>query len=297
MLNLSDLFDERFYLGLNPDVANAVATGIFSSGLEHYTLLGQFENRRPSALFDPGYYRGRNTDVSAAIEAGLTTGIQHYINFGQFERRDPFSLFDTQFYLDRNPDVNAAVQRDELTGVQHYVTFGQLEGRDPSALFNTSYYLERYPDVAAAVNNGAIASAIAHYVIFGIFEDRQTTPPDSAENANAAIALDPAIGSSEVRDFVGTTDPVDLYRFILDRPSNAIVAIDGLSADADLELIEDLNGNGLLESLEIFAESSEFGTAAETIAIDGLAAGTYFVRVSQFEGDTNYTLMLSATPI
>lgn len=38
-------FDEGDYLTFNPDVAQAVKNGQFQSGLEHFILLGQFENR------------------------------------------------------------------------------------------------------------------------------------------------------------------------------------------------------------------------------------------------------------
>jgi MoaA/NifB/PqqE/SkfB family radical SAM enzyme len=41
------MFDESFYLGTNPDVAEAVAHGFFSSGREHYELFGRGEGRAP----------------------------------------------------------------------------------------------------------------------------------------------------------------------------------------------------------------------------------------------------------
>ena len=52
MLTIETLFDENFYLALNPDVVDEIAAGNFSSGLEHFLNVGQFENRDPNALFD-----------------------------------------------------------------------------------------------------------------------------------------------------------------------------------------------------------------------------------------------------
>jgi hypothetical protein len=43
-------FDESFYLGANPDVAEAVAHGSFSSGREHYELYGRGEGRAPLSI-------------------------------------------------------------------------------------------------------------------------------------------------------------------------------------------------------------------------------------------------------
>jgi hypothetical protein len=39
------LFDEAAYLASNPDVADAVARGLFKSGLDHYRQCGRVENR------------------------------------------------------------------------------------------------------------------------------------------------------------------------------------------------------------------------------------------------------------
>lgn len=131
-------FDEGFYLAQNPDVGNAVATGIFASGLEHYLEFGQFEGRSPSANFnfDDSFYLAQYPDVADAVLAGiLATGREHYILFGQSEGRIPspnFSLdFDEAFYLAQNPDVAIAVAAGAFSsGREHYLLFGFSEGRE-----------------------------------------------------------------------------------------------------------------------------------------------------------------------
>ena len=40
-------FDEKFYLDANPDVAEAVRSGTFGSGYEHYVQFGASEGRKP----------------------------------------------------------------------------------------------------------------------------------------------------------------------------------------------------------------------------------------------------------
>nr|WP_290226528.1 hypothetical protein [Trichocoleus desertorum] len=49
-LNFADLFDETYYLEANPDVAQAIASGAFTSGLDHFTQFGRLE-KRESVLF------------------------------------------------------------------------------------------------------------------------------------------------------------------------------------------------------------------------------------------------------
>jgi len=51
MLNAQDLYNETYYLGRNPDVANAIAAGLFPTGFAHFESLGQAEGRNPTALF------------------------------------------------------------------------------------------------------------------------------------------------------------------------------------------------------------------------------------------------------
>lgn len=99
MLTIETLFDEEFYLFQNPDVVDEIAAGNFSSGLEHFVNVGQFENRDPNALFDTSFYLEINTGVAAAIEAGSLTAVEHFISFGQFENRDPSPFLILLLYL------------------------------------------------------------------------------------------------------------------------------------------------------------------------------------------------------
>ena len=51
MLTINTLFDEAFYFAQNPDVVEEIAAGNFSSGLEHFINVGQFENRARPQCF------------------------------------------------------------------------------------------------------------------------------------------------------------------------------------------------------------------------------------------------------
>ena len=298
MLTLRTLFDRKFYLENNPDVAVAVARGTVSSPFDHYRKIGKFENRDPNALFDSSYYLDTNTDVAVSAKLNGFSAADHFIRFGQFERRNPNPFFDVGFYLASNPDVQIAVQTNQFTAFEHYFKVGQLENRKPSVFFDPSFYLEKYPVVAAAVQSGAVKSAIDHYIQFGLQEGLLSTLPDPAENLNAAKSLGILGEIQTASDFVGAAEPADIYSFILNTPSLLGVTVDGLSADVDVELIQDINGNGAVGLEDFIASSNNLGTASETIVSNGaLPAGTYFVRVSQFQGDTNYDLRLLSAPL
>jgi hypothetical protein len=97
---------------------------------------------------------------------------------------------------------------------------------------------------------------------------------------------------------INDNNTADMYRFSLNSASAVNLALTGLSRDADLALIRDANGNGVVDSSEVIASSSLGGTTPDSINLRSLAAGTYYVQVRQFSANsTGYTLRLSkSTP-
>jgi len=93
-----NVFDERFYLEMYPDIAAAVQSKKIKNGFEHYVDTGYFENRLPRKLMvDERYYLETNPDVADAIKKGRVKSAQDHFNHAGFtEGRLPykdFSLF------------------------------------------------------------------------------------------------------------------------------------------------------------------------------------------------------------
>ena len=103
-------------------------------------------------------------------------------------------------------------------------------------------------------------------------------------------------GTQTIADSVSNARPDDLYRFTLQANSDFKLTVSGLRADVDVTLIKDINGDNSIDFTDIIAASQEPNLSPESIDINGLTAGTYFVRIYQFQGSTNFTLNLSATP-
>ena len=99
-------------------------------------------------------------------------------------------------------------------------------------------------------------------------------------------------GTAFLDDSVGAIDPNDYYRVHLSHGGTLTASLTGLTADADLQIIRDADGDGVVDPGEILRTSSAGGTAAESISVS-LAAGVYFVRVYRRSGDTHYTLRLT----
>lgn len=124
-------FDEAYYLGANPDVAQEWPL----TALEHYQLYGIHEGRNPNAGFSEAFYLTRYPDVAAAVAAGqFEDGYAHFLAFGRQEGRSPDGHYaDDETYLACQPDVRAAVAAGAFdSGLEHYFLFGAEEGRDPT---------------------------------------------------------------------------------------------------------------------------------------------------------------------
>ncbi|MEG3923752.1 S8 family serine peptidase [Microcoleus sp. D3_18a_C4] len=103
-------------------------------------------------------------------------------------------------------------------------------------------------------------------------------------------------GTQTIADSLSNARPDGLYRFTLPATSDFKLTVSGLTADVDVALIKDINGDNSIDFTDIIASSQQPNLSPEAIDINGLAAGTYFIRVYQYQGSTNFSLNLSATP-
>lgn len=111
----------------------------------------------------------------------------------------------------------------------------------------------------------------------------------------AALDLGSLSGRQTKSDFVSNTDTVDFYRFSLNTTRDFDLSLYSLSADADVAIAQDSNLNGVIDAGEYLSISNSYGMAKDAINITNLPAGTYYIGVYHYSGNTNYNLYLSAT--
>jgi subtilisin family serine protease len=102
--------------------------------------------------------------------------------------------------------------------------------------------------------------------------------------------------SQTIVDSVSNAQPDDIYRFTLSVTSDFSLNLSGLSTNVDVALIKDLNGDNSIDFTDIIATSEQSNLSPESIELNVLKPGTYYIRVYQFQGNTNFTLNLSANP-
>ncbi|WP_138505531.1 Ig-like domain-containing protein [Nostoc sp. PA-18-2419] len=238
--------------------SNAQDLGILSSSLTRTDFIGEV---------DPDdYYRfslAALSDFSLEV-SGLDQG-DLVATLGQDINNDGVIDFDEIIAVsDAESNESEALNINGLAGGSYYVWLSRNSG-------NTDYNL----------NLSATPAII---------------PPDQAGSTpSTALNIGSLNSASNFSDFVGNVDPEDFYRFSLANVSGLRIELNGLAADADLKLAQDSNNDGRIDSNEIISTSELKGSDAEVIDIIALAAGTYYVRVDQYEGDTNYNLSLTPT--
>jgi hypothetical protein len=112
---------------------------------------------------------------------------------------------------------------------------------------------------------------------------------DNAGNTLTTASKIGALSSTQTfNDFVGSTDTNDYYRFNVSNPSTVNLALNGMIANADVQLLNSTGG--------VIASSTAAGSNPDNV-ISILTPGTYYVRVYPFDGNNNtgYNLSLGAT--
>ncbi|MBD1863560.1 MULTISPECIES: cadherin-like domain-containing protein [Trichocoleus] len=264
-IDISTLFDERFYLVTYTDVAAAVAQGFFASGSEHFRQFGQREQRNPSPLFDNQFYLQNYPDVAAAVAQGaFPSGLDHFLQFGQSEQRNPSSLFDSNFYLATYTDVAAAVAQGVLSsGFEHFLRYGRFEQRNPSSLFNESFYLAHNSDVAGAVAAGAFISGFDHFSRYGRLEGRDSINTAPLANSDAVVTT---ANTATAINVLGNDSDKNQDVLALTGFSSAANGTVTKNSDGTLTYAPNANFSGV-DTFTYTIEDGYGGTATGTVAI------------------------------
>jgi hypothetical protein len=124
-------------------------------------------------------------------------------------------------------------------------------------------------------------------------DNQNTNDEEDINDLNDAEDLGILSGTQTIDNgSLSDSNTADIYRFRLESDADFETVMNNLSANADLQLIQD-DGNGTIEETDILQSSTQAGTSSERIqTTDPLTAGVYYVRVLRVEGDTTYDLTL-----
>ncbi|MFK0731273.1 MAG: pre-peptidase C-terminal domain-containing protein [Gloeotrichia echinulata GP01] len=238
-------------------VTNAKNFGIISNNVQQSDFIGQVDT-------DDYYTFTLSSTSDLSVDVNDLSNGDLFAELGQDKNNDGILDFDEIIAVsDEEGDASEKINYTGLAAGNYVLHLGRGSG-------NTDYNL----------NLSATPSII---------------PIDKAGDTPATAFNLGSLTTSTQSDFIGNVDPTDYYRFSLTNPSGVTLNLTGLLADVDLELSQDKNGDGLISSSEVIQLSEAVDNQDENIEITALAPGDYFVKVSQYDGDTNYNLSLTPT--
>ena len=126
----SIVFDERFYLAMNPHIVSDLNSGLYTCALHHFCLVGIYHDLAFCPDFDIAYYRQQNPDISAELAAGKhPSATWHFVFKGLLEGRAPNRFFNPRYYRERQPIVAAEMaQHGLLSELEHFLLIGKSRG-------------------------------------------------------------------------------------------------------------------------------------------------------------------------
>jgi uncharacterized protein YkwD len=227
------------------------------------------------------------SDTNSPINTHLARGLFR-VRFSGFDGDSQVSPFSKRAsnsdfaFMARSGDLNNLSKNDS--------TYSAAEGRKMSKFSDLNFYggsNNNLPPSNELKGNQAFPQPQSPGVVAG-WESETTSIPDYANNTFKAareVVLDSQ--ALVLNDFVGDIDSKDCYTFQVTQNTNLNLVLNGLSANADLELF---NRRG-----RVIASSKNAGNVSESITYSDLDAGQYYVRVSQGATgeNTNYNLSFS----
>ncbi len=243
---------------------------------------------------------GAGNSLIQAADLGVLNGVQTRRDFVSAEDPDDFYRFqvndfsqftlfldeqtaNSQVYLIQDVNGNGLVDGDEvIVGSESQGTYGEYINR---TLTPGTYFIR----VAHAMGPGS-------YYLW--MENNPIAPPAQTAGNSLATAKDLGVLNGWQREqglMTGNNEGGDrnhFYQFDLESASDVTILLDGMTANADIRLVQDRNNNGQIEPEEIIAIAAAPGASPEQISQSNLAPGTYYVWVSQTQGNTAYELNL-----
>ena len=260
----SSFVDLNYYRFSNSDLARLDNEQLFT----HLQTFGLDEQRSFSADFRPSFYTGFYSDLR-----GLTTpraALYHVTIYGLNEGRTFSPFIDLNYYRANNPDLAQYSNRD---GLLHLEQYGFNEGRTFSRFFDLNFYKTNNQDLQSFSGR----QLLDHFEYFGLGEGRPGRTDSVGNTLSTAARLPVSSTLNYFFEFVGLSDPTDVYQITLSAPGTFILVggSTGSSSGLSFELL-DRNGR-ILQS-----------TTSPIFLLPSLQADTYYLRFQSSSSNTNY---------
>jgi hypothetical protein len=311
----SNSFSVGFYLAANPDLAAAGFNN--QQALQHYVFLGIAEGRAaapggavtpvtqtaPQNTGDP--FPPTGTTLSASRDLGVVNGSLNLTDFVGTEDRNDYYRFVLANNSEFGLTLGALTDLAYVQLIKDYNQNGEIDDGDGDVLTSDSGYSSENANINQALAAGTYfirvypgSSSNTNYDLrLNVAAQPGNTSVDPGNTLSTALDIGSINGERNFKEFVGTTDRNDIYRFSLNNNSDIKLTLSSLTDGAYIAVIQDKNGNGQIDNGDGDVLTSDSGYSSENANINtALQAGTYFIRVYPYSSDrnTNYDLKISA---
>ncbi|KAF3888579.1 MULTISPECIES: PPC domain-containing protein [Nostocales] len=305
-------FDLKYYREVNSDLKAARFNS--SQLFEHFQFYGLTEGRVSSSTFNVKVYLANNTDLIAA-GYGNQQAYQHFLMYGRNEGRPGSDYAGNSLESARtfSPSTSAIAYTDFVglgdTKDYYRVSF--------DGLTNASLKLDGLTDnadarildstgkaIASSLNTGTTAETINGILEAGTYYIEVSSAGGANTNYNLTLSTENplskamSLGELNGSNSLEQTSTLavsanDFYRFSVKTQSTVKALLDNLDGDANLQVLWDVNNNGLIDKSDAIYSSAS-GTTSEQLQGLLSAGNNYYLRViSNAATPVNYKVTLS----
>ncbi|CAD5923915.1 hypothetical protein NO976_00877 [Planktothrix agardhii] len=244
------------------------------------------------------------SNIATALDLGVLPDLLSFSQFVEKDNPNDFYRFNLQNNSDFSLGLGGVSSKTTVDLIKDFNNNNQINSVDGDVLNSVDVY-SGGAEINRALEAGTYYIQVSNDL--GTNYDLRleaaskpaTTPSNPGNTLNTALDLGSLISSKSFTDFVGKSDPVDIYRFTLNRNSDVelIVGRTSVRERVDLKLIKDYNNNGQINSVDGDILDSDYTSPGGFNAqiTQALEAGTYYIQVSS-EESTNYDLRVNVSP-
>lgn len=275
--------------------------------------LARLDTIQPAAITAADFVGGSPTPVpqgepGSNIATALDLGVlPDQLNYSQFVGKDDPNDF-YRFTLQNNSDfslvLGAVSNETKVDLIKDFNNNNQVNSGDGDVLNFGYAYSSSNGEINRALEAGTYYVQVSNTsginsnydLRLEVASKPATTPSNPGNTLNTALDLGSLSQNINFTDFVGKSDPVDIYRFTLNRNSDVELIVGAVNQETKLDLIKDYNNNGQINSGDGDILDDAYGYSSSNGEItQALEPGTYYIQVSN-NGATNYDLRVNVSP-
>ncbi len=241
------------------------------------------------------------SNIATALDLGVLPDLLSFSQFVEKDNPNDFYRFNLQNNSDFSLGLGGVSSKTTVDLIKDFNNNNQINSVDGDVLNSVDVY-SGGAEINRALEAGTYYIQVSndlgtnYDLRLEVASKPATTPSNPGNTLNTALDLGSLSQNINFTDFVGKSDPVDIYPFTLNRNSDVELIVGAVNQETKLDLIKDYNNNGQINSGDGDILDDAYGYSSSNGEItQALEPGTYYIQVSN-NGATNYDLRVNVSP-